>query len=214
MEQMIALNVGGLTRLTYAAAPAFVARGKGTIVSIASRCYQSRNLERRTEGKSLRPGSLTIVASRTRQQGTACAGRVAGCNVDRILGHSRHAGSRSSNGDSDAGRRNGQCALAGLDLGEFATIPRYPTSPIDDAFEGARQRLMPNPVRCPSCGALPSAVGRSTALAISWGNSGKSFKSSPQPRRAIPTPSLLFKVSRPRFIRPAPNIGAEGSRQF
>jgi len=139
MEQMIALNVGVLTRLTYAAAPAFVARGKGTIVNIASRCYQSRNLERRTEGKSLRPGSLTIAASRTRQQGIACAGRVAGCNVDRILGHSRHAGHNLPPEIVMPVEEMVDAALAGLDLGEFA---------------------------------------------------------------------------RPRFIRPAPNIGAEGSRQF
>ena len=33
MEAMIALNVTALTRLTYAAAPAFVARGQGTIVT-------------------------------------------------------------------------------------------------------------------------------------------------------------------------------------
>ena len=33
---MIALNVTALTRLTYAAAPAFVARGRGTIINIAS----------------------------------------------------------------------------------------------------------------------------------------------------------------------------------
>jgi short-subunit dehydrogenase len=36
MEEMIALNVTALTRLTYAAAPAFVARGAGTIINIAS----------------------------------------------------------------------------------------------------------------------------------------------------------------------------------
>ena len=36
MDRMIALNVGVLTRLAYAAAPAFVARGHGTIVNIAS----------------------------------------------------------------------------------------------------------------------------------------------------------------------------------
>jgi uncharacterized protein len=36
MEAMIALNVTALTRLTYAVAPAFVARGAGTIVNIAS----------------------------------------------------------------------------------------------------------------------------------------------------------------------------------
>jgi short-subunit dehydrogenase len=36
MEQMIALNITALTRLTYAAAPAFVGRGTGTIINIGS----------------------------------------------------------------------------------------------------------------------------------------------------------------------------------
>jgi uncharacterized protein len=36
MEALITLNVTALTRLTYAAAPAFVARGAGTIINIAS----------------------------------------------------------------------------------------------------------------------------------------------------------------------------------
>jgi len=36
MEDMIALNITALTRLTYAAAPAFVARGTGTIINISS----------------------------------------------------------------------------------------------------------------------------------------------------------------------------------
>ena len=36
MDQMIALNITAFTRLTYAAAPAFVARGAGTIINIAS----------------------------------------------------------------------------------------------------------------------------------------------------------------------------------
>jgi short-subunit dehydrogenase len=36
MDEMIAINITALTRLTYAAAPAFVARGAGTIINIAS----------------------------------------------------------------------------------------------------------------------------------------------------------------------------------
>jgi short-subunit dehydrogenase len=36
MEEMIALNITALTRLTYAAAPEFVRRGAGTIINIAS----------------------------------------------------------------------------------------------------------------------------------------------------------------------------------
>jgi uncharacterized protein len=36
MDEMIALNVTALTRLTYAAVPGIVARGGGTIINIAS----------------------------------------------------------------------------------------------------------------------------------------------------------------------------------
>ena len=36
MDEMIRLNVGALTRLTYAVVPGFVARGGGTIINIAS----------------------------------------------------------------------------------------------------------------------------------------------------------------------------------
>src|SRR5262249_13346651 len=36
VDELIALNVAALTRLTYAAAPAFVARGRGTIINIGS----------------------------------------------------------------------------------------------------------------------------------------------------------------------------------
>jgi len=36
MEDMIALNITALTRLTYAAVPSFVRRGRGTIINIAS----------------------------------------------------------------------------------------------------------------------------------------------------------------------------------
>jgi short-subunit dehydrogenase len=35
-------------------------------------------------------------------------------------------------------------ALAGLDLGEFATIPSLPDMADWDAFEAARQKLLPN----------------------------------------------------------------------
>ena len=36
VDNLIALNVAALTRLTYAAAPAFVARARGTIINVAS----------------------------------------------------------------------------------------------------------------------------------------------------------------------------------
>jgi len=36
MDDIIRVNITALTRLTYAVAPAFVARGSGTIINIAS----------------------------------------------------------------------------------------------------------------------------------------------------------------------------------
>lgn len=36
MDEMIGVNLGALTRLTYAAVPGFVARGGGTIINIGS----------------------------------------------------------------------------------------------------------------------------------------------------------------------------------
>ncbi len=43
MDEMIRLNVGALTRLTYAAVPGFVTRGGGTIVNIASTAEAKRS---------------------------------------------------------------------------------------------------------------------------------------------------------------------------
>ena len=51
MEEMIALNIIALTRLTYAAAPAFVKRGTGTIINIGSAAgHLGRSDERRVRG--------------------------------------------------------------------------------------------------------------------------------------------------------------------
>ena len=64
MEQMIELNVTALTRLTYAAAPAFVARGGGAIINISlGGRHRAGNPERRLwRHESLRAG-LEPVAS-------------------------------------------------------------------------------------------------------------------------------------------------------
>jgi short-subunit dehydrogenase len=50
-------------------------------------------------------------------------------------------------------------ALAGLDLGEFATVPSLPDMADWDAFEAARQRLIPNLSR-----AHPAARYRAPSL--------------------------------------------------
>lgn len=49
VDDMIALNITALTRLTYAAAPAFVARSAGTIINIASKGRLTAEDKRRTD---------------------------------------------------------------------------------------------------------------------------------------------------------------------
>src|SRR6266568_4413263 len=87
MEKMIGLNIVAATRLTYAAVPAFVARGNGTLINISS--------------------SVTIIAPRARRHRSARASRAAGSYLHRVLGHCRNGPPRSAGGTSYAGRRNG-----------------------------------------------------------------------------------------------------------
>ncbi len=145
MEAMIALNVTALTRLTYAAAPAFVARGGGTIINIgsvvgivperlngvygASKAYVlalAQSLQHELAEKGVRVQAVLPAATATDiwEKGG--------------LHHSKlPAGTVMSTEDMvDA-------ALAGLDQGEMVTIP--PLQDGDDwiRFDAARRALAP-----------------------------------------------------------------------
>lgn len=63
MEEMIALNVNALTRLTYAAVPGFVARVSGAIINIASIVGIAPEVLRVRRKQSVRP-RLHAVASK------------------------------------------------------------------------------------------------------------------------------------------------------
>jgi short-subunit dehydrogenase len=56
-------------------------------------------------------------------------------------------------------------ALAGLDQGEFATVPSLPNLADWNAYEAAKQALMPN---------LSRAVRASTGESASWAHDGQS----------------------------------------
>ena len=105
MDDMIGLNVGALTRLTYAAAPGFVARGIGTIINISSIVAISGNAQWRLRWQQgLRAGLLAIAASRTRSEGRARPGRAPRCHRDRFLGRRRRAAPSSAGRDCDVRR--------------------------------------------------------------------------------------------------------------
>ena len=146
MDDMIALNVRALTRLTYAAVPGFVARGGGTIINIASivgvapevlngvygatKAFVlafSRSLHKELADKNLRIQVVLPGATATDLWSKA------GTPVERLPSEIV----MSADDMVDA-------ALAGLDQGELVTIPSLPDAADWQAYEAARQKLLPN----------------------------------------------------------------------
>ncbi|MDE1991087.1 MAG: SDR family oxidoreductase [Rhizobiaceae bacterium] len=146
MVQMIDLNVTALTRLTYAAVPGFVTRGGGAIINIASivavapeilngvyggsKAYVlafSRSLKHELADKNIKVQAVLPGATATDFWG------IAGTPVEHLPTEIV----MSAEDMVDA-------ALAGFDEGEFATIPALPDIAQWNAYEGARQAMMPN----------------------------------------------------------------------
>lgn len=146
MTRMIELNVTALTRLTYAAVPGFVARQGGTIINIASIVGIAPELLNGVYG-----GSKAFVLafsqalqhelkdSKLRIQ-VVLPGAIAtdfwegaGIPVDHLPG----AIVMQAQDLVDA-------ALAGLDQGESITLPSLPEIADWQAYQAARQQLLPN----------------------------------------------------------------------
>ena len=141
MESMIGLNVTALTRLTYAAASGFVARGKGTIINIgsivgilpetlngvygASKAYVlafSHSLQHELAGRGVRIQAVLPGATATKLW------ELAGHPVENLPPEIV----MSAEDMVDA-------ALAGLDQGELVTIPPLQDSREWIRFEEARR---------------------------------------------------------------------------
>ncbi|BCQ27237.1 SDR family NAD(P)-dependent oxidoreductase (plasmid) [Caballeronia sp. NK8] len=145
MTRMIDLNVTALTRLTYAAVPGFVARGKGAVINIASivgiapeilngvyggtKAFVlafSQSLHRELSGKSVQIQAVLPGATATDFWET---GGLPMENLDQAI--------IMSAGDLvDA-------ALIGFDRGELVTIPPLHDGAKWDAYEAARQAMAP-----------------------------------------------------------------------
>lgn len=163
MERMIALNVNVLTRLAYAVAPAFVARGNGTIVNIASivaltpeqlngvyggtKAYVlafSQSLRHELADKGVRVQAVLPGATAT--DFWDAAGMPVKYLPQEIV--------MSAEDLVDA-------ALAGLAQGEFVTIPALADVAQWDAFERARTAMAPHLSRtrpAPRYGLAPAST--------------------------------------------------------
>ena len=145
-EAMIQLNVVALMRLTHAAVPGFVARGRGTLINIASivalapsllngsysgsKAYVvnlSQSLHHEVGGKGVRVQAVLPGAIRTEFWD------IAGLPVENLPA----AMVMSADDLVDA-------ALSGLDAGELITIPSLPDVGDWERLEAAREALGPN----------------------------------------------------------------------
>jgi uncharacterized protein len=146
MQAMIALNITALTRLTYAAVPGFVVRGRGAIINISSvvglvpemlngvygatKAFVlafSQSLRHELAGKGV--AVQAVLPGVTRTPLWALAGvDIATLPQDIVM-----------NADDLV-----DAALAGFDLGEFVTVPSLPDIADLNAYEAARQALRPN----------------------------------------------------------------------
>ncbi|MEP9375607.1 SDR family oxidoreductase [Aquabacter sp. CN5-332] len=145
MEAMIDLNVTALTRLAYAAAPGFAARGEGTIINIssivaiypevlngvygASKAYVlalSHSLQHELGDKGVRVQAVLPGATETNFWAVAGVPRE----------HLPNEMVMPAEDMVDA-------ALAGLDTGERVTIPALPDGGEWDRWEAARLAMSP-----------------------------------------------------------------------
>jgi short-subunit dehydrogenase len=145
MSEMIELNVNALVRLTYAAAPAFVQRGGGTIINIASIVAIGPEVLNGVYG-----GSKAFVVAFSQSLKHELADK--GVRVQVVLPGATatdlwaNAGLPVENLPKEIVMQTEpmvDAALAGLDLGEFVTIPALPDTRNWEAFEQARQSLIP-----------------------------------------------------------------------
>jgi short-subunit dehydrogenase len=144
MEAMIELNITALTRLTYAAAPAFVARGAGTIINIssvvgiavealngvysASKSYVlsfGHSLQKDLAGKGVRVQTVLPGATAT--------------EFWDVAGYAPQKSSEVTMQAEDLV----DAALAGLDAGETVTIPGLHEGEAWTRWEQERRDLAP-----------------------------------------------------------------------
>jgi short-subunit dehydrogenase len=146
MSHLIAININALTRLTYAAVPGFVDRGRGAVINIASIVGVAPEFMNGVYG-----GSKAYVIAFTRSLQHELANR--GVRVQAVL-----PGATATDFWELSGKPVSElptsivmsvenmvdAALAGFDQGELFTIPALPDAADWVAYEDARQKLLPN----------------------------------------------------------------------
>ena len=154
MAQMIELNVGAVTRLAQAAARAFAARQSGTIINMASIAAVAPRIL-----NGVYSGTKAFVLALSQSLHQELAGK--GVRVQVVLPGATATDFWAVSGTSVETLPQDivmspeavvDAALAGLDLGEVVTLPSLPDLSDWNAFDAAREALLPNLSR-----AIPAA---------------------------------------------------------
>lgn len=143
MDETISLNISALTRLTYAVAPGFVARGGGTIINISSTVAITPELLNGVYGGSK---AYVLAFSQSLQHELAPKG----LRIQAVLPGATATdfwdllGYPVTNFPPEFVMTSDDlvdAALSGLDQGELVTIPGLPDKAEWDRFEGARRDM-------------------------------------------------------------------------
>jgi short-subunit dehydrogenase len=146
LESMIRLNVLAPSRLALAAIPGFVARGRGTLINISS--VLALAPERFNGSYSGTKAYLLNLSLRLQQEVAS-----KGVRVQVVLPGATRTAIWEKAGTNIASLPPDivmdvddmvDAALAGLDRGEVVTIPSLPDIAQWEAYEAARQKMIPN----------------------------------------------------------------------
>jgi short-subunit dehydrogenase len=145
MDELLAINVGALTRLTYAAAPGFVARGGGTIINIASIVALAPEMLNGVYGASK---AFVLALSQSLQhelgsKGVRVQAVLPGATATEFWGLAGRPVEHLPKEIVMTAEDLVDAALIGLDRGELATIPALPEQTEWDAYEAARRAMHP-----------------------------------------------------------------------
>jgi len=146
MSRMIALNVEAPTRLTYAVVPAFVKRGAGVIINIASVVAVAPELLNGVYGgtKAFVLGFSQSLRHELANTGVKVQAVLPGATATDFWRISGKPVEELPQEIVMTAEDMVDAALAGFDQGEFVTIPALPDAGQWESYEAARQALMPN----------------------------------------------------------------------
>lgn len=143
MSDMIDINVTALTRLTYAAVPAFIKQGSGTIINIASIVAVGPEILNGVYG-----GTKAFVLALTQSlhhelgaKGLRVQAVLPGATATDFWGNAGLPHSNLPNEIVMSTANMVDAALAGLDAGEVVTIPPLQDGGVWDAYEAMRKQL-------------------------------------------------------------------------